>query len=269
MEGKLVGLKMHSTGTVKRPGIAVDVFLEAQPTQSEEKKLKTALATKLGANTDLTDFYALAKNDSILSIPVNDLYGMRNTQFGDLFGAATLAISLQMAPIKRSNQMQNCLIKRFGETASFDGRKIPVWPTARRIARADSKVLFADCKLGYRAKFLVKLAQMIAGGFPSLEELAQLPAEDARKKIMELPGIGDYSADIINPHGGFSIDVWSADIFGKIFFGKKADIGRSSIARIKAEGIRRWGKWARLAFVYIVHDLPHINELTGLGLRLA
>lgn len=71
---------------------------------------------------------------------------------------------------------------------------------------------------------------------------------------MEMPGIGDYSADLMNPHGGFSIDAWSADIFGKLFFGKDAETNRSTIEKTKNEGINRWGKWARTAFVYVVHD---------------
>ena len=106
-------------------------------------------------------------------------------------------------------------------------------------------------------------------GFPTLEKLKKMTPEDAKKKILELPGIGDYSSDIINPHGGFSIDVWSADIFGKLFFGRDAETGRNAIEKIKAEGLRRWGKWARTAFVYVVHDIPRLSKRVGMELRLS
>jgi 3-methyladenine DNA glycosylase/8-oxoguanine DNA glycosylase len=100
----------------------------------------------------------------------------------------------------------------------------------------------------------MKTAEQIQGGFPIIEDLKKLTTEIAKEKIMEMPGIGDYSADLMNPHGGFSIDAWSADIFGKLFFGKDAETNRSTIEKTKNEGINRWGKWARTAFVYVVHD---------------
>jgi N-glycosylase/DNA lyase len=103
--------------------------------------------------------------------------------------------------------MQECIIERYGETAEFDGKRICTWPTEQVIANANTDELFKECKWGYRAKFLVNTARAIEDGFPSLEELKQITPGDAKKKIMELPGIGDYSADLMNPHGGFSIDV--------------------------------------------------------------
>jgi DNA-3-methyladenine glycosylase II len=263
----LVGVKLYSTGTVIKPEIQAQVFLAKAPTKAEKEHIESVLIAKLGADTDLKEFYALAAKDPILRDVVKDLYGLHNTGFSTVFGAATLAITLQMAPIARSNQMQECLVQKFGELAEFDGHKVRVWPKPHAIARAAVEVLFKDCKLGYRAKFLIKTAQVIEKCFPTLEELQQMTAEDAKKKIMELPGIGDYSSDIVSPHGGFSIDVWSADIFGKLFFGTKAEVGRKAIDRIKAEGLRRWGKWARTAFVYVVHDIPRISKRVGMPLR--
>ena len=268
LEGMLLGLRLSSRGTTDDPAVAVRCFAAAEPEAAVKKRIKELLTTMLGADYGLSEFYRMAEKDPVLKLAVRDLYGLHNTRFASLFAAATLAVTLQMAPIARSNRMQDCLIKRYGDTAVFDGHSVACWPEALAVARADVDVLFKDCSLGYRAKFLASAACKVAGGFPDMEELARMSAEEAKKKIMELPGVGDYSADIINPHGGFSIDVWSADIFGKLFFGAKAEVGRSSIERIKAEGIKRWGKWSRLAFVYVVHDLPGISRETGLDLRL-
>jgi DNA-3-methyladenine glycosylase II len=265
----LVGVKLRSNGTTEKPLINADVFLRSEPGKSRLAKIRATLTSKLGADADLSEFYSLAKKDEILRDTVKDLYGMHNTGFATLFAAATLAISLQMAPIAWSNRMQECIIKKYGETADFDGKSLRAWPTATVIAGASAEELSRQCKWGYRAKFLVKTAQAVEAGFPSLEELRQLPPDEAKRKIMDLPGIGDYSADLMNPHGGFSIDVWSADIFGKLFFGKDAATGRNAIDKIKEEGIKRWGKWARLAFVYVVHDIPRLSKRAGMQLRLS
>jgi hypothetical protein len=78
----------------------------------------------------------------------------------------------------------------------------------------------------------------------------------------------EYQFLSYNPHGGFPIDVWSADVFGKLFYGTGSEEGREEIGKIKEEGIRRWGKYAWMAFFYVVHDLEVLSKKLGLSLRL-
>jgi endonuclease III-like uncharacterized protein len=69
-----------------------------------------------------------------------------------------------------------------------------------------------------------------------MEELEKLEPNEARKMLLELPGIGDYSADIINPHGGFPIDAWSVEVFRKLFYGQEPIDKRKAIEGIKMRG---------------------------------
>ncbi len=264
----LTGVRLSSSGTVDRPSFKADVFLDASPSESQVDMIRDTLADKLAVNEDLRGFYRMAEADAILKHTVPDLYGMHSTKSGHLFAQATLAILLQMAPWQRSEYMMDCVIKTYGEFAEFDGKAVQVWPLPERIAAVPPEKLQSECKLGYRAKRLSKLAQRLAeGDFPTIERLSAMPEGEARRRLLELPGIGDYSADILNPHGGFPIDVWSAAIFGKLFFGRET-VGRDDIEKIKAEGVRRWGRWSWLAFMYIVHDLPKLSDKLGATLRL-
>jgi len=223
----------------------------------------------LGVNDDLAPFYAFARDDPILKHAVEDLYGMHDTFSHSLFARATLAILLQMTSIKRSNQMMNCVITRYGQTAEFAGKKIKTWPTHERISKLTPHQLAVTCKVGYRAKQLVKLAKvMTRNRGPTLTQLQGLTREEAKRKLMELPGIGDYSADIINRPGGFPIDVWSATVFGKLFYGKEPVNNREAVVEVKAEGIRRWGKWSWMAFFYVVQDLKNLSRKLNIALRL-
>jgi len=54
--------------------------------------------------------------------------------------------------------------------------------------------------LGFRAKYLKTIADLIKGGLPLLEGLGAMPFEDAKKELMTLKGIGEYSAEIALPH---------------------------------------------------------------------
>ena len=267
----LTGLKFTFKGTIKKPRIEAKIFLESEPSKEPLNKIKKTLVHSIGADDDLHEFYKLAKKDPILKYAVADLFGMHSTSSGDtVFPDAILAILLQMAPLKRSNEMMDCVISKYGERAEFDGENIYVWPSPQRLASINPETFAKDCKIGYRAKRIVKLAEkLVKEGFPTLQELETLSSEEAKKRLMELPGIGDYSADIINPHGGFPIDVWSAEVFSTLFFGKTPVNNREAVEEVKREGILRWGKWSWMAFFYIVQDLKNLSKRLSVKLRLA
>jgi 3-methyladenine DNA glycosylase/8-oxoguanine DNA glycosylase len=270
LDGALTGIRLVSKGTTKNPRINAKLFLKNRPGKEQLSKIKNLLAHEIGADDDLSGFYGFAKKDRILKHAVADLYGMHNTDSSTIFPDALLSILLQMTTLKRSNEMMDCVIKNYGELAEFDGKKIYAWPTPKGIAGHDATELSRICKLGYRAKHVVNLSRKLARErFPTTTELEMLKPEEAKAMLLELPGIGDYSADIINPHGGFPIDVWSAEVFGKLFYGKEPENNRDSIARIKQEGLRRWGEWSWMAFFYVVQDLENLSKKLRIKLRLS
>jgi 3-methyladenine DNA glycosylase/8-oxoguanine DNA glycosylase len=270
LNGTLIGLKFNSAGNVDNPRITAKIFLKKEPSNEKLGIIKKALVHSIGADDDLHEFYLLAEKDPILKYVVADLPGMHSTSSGDtVFPDAILAILLQMAPLKRSNEMMDCVIRKYGEKAEFDDKKVYVWPLPENIANLNPETFAKTCKIGYRAKRIIKLSEKIVKeGFPTLEELENLSSEEAKKRLLELPGIGDYSADIINPHGGFPIDVWSVEVFGKLFFGKEPENNRQAVEEVKIEGIQRWGKWSWMAFFYIVQDLENLSKKLNVQLRL-
>jgi 3-methyladenine DNA glycosylase/8-oxoguanine DNA glycosylase len=267
--GELVGIRLHSSGTLDKPRISVRVFSSKSFDVKLQSEAKRTLYRMLGADQELYEFYRFAKKDGILKHVIENLYGMHDTFTSAIFPDAALAILLQMAPLKRSNEMMASFIKTYGETAEFDGKKIKAWPTPERISRITPVELARKCKVGYRAKSIVKLAKMLSlGGFPSMEMLESMEPEKAKELLLELPGIGDYSADIINPHGGFPIDVWSAEVFGKLFFGREPRNNRDAVDRVKKEGLKRWGKCSWMAFFYVVQDLNDLSKRLEMKIRL-
>ena len=269
IDDRLVGIKLRSKGTVEQPRVMAEIFLEKKPNPDQLRSINRSVIRSIGADEDLSEFYSLAEEDGILKHVVVDLRGMHNTMASTIFPDAVLAITLQMTTLARSNQMMDCLQRTYGDVAEFDGKTVYTWPRPSSLTDLTPEVLAKACNMGYRAKHMVKLAKKIeSDGFPSVEELEKLTPREAKKLLLELPGIGDYSADIINPHGGFPIDVWSADVFGLLFFGKEPVDKDREIQLIKNEGIRRWGRWSWMAFYYVVQDLPNLSARLGLKLRL-
>jgi 3-methyladenine DNA glycosylase/8-oxoguanine DNA glycosylase len=265
-EGRPVGLEIRSRGTVEEPRVLVGVY--AAEEVSSRRELRDVLSVCLGAEQNLKEFYDFAMKDAILKHVVEGLYGMHDTQAVSLFNSVILSICLQMARLKRSMEMMEAIDREYGEAIEFDGRRVVLQPTAGRISRLDPAAFAKRCKLGYRARYIVGSAKMIEAGFPDMREIMGMPPDAAREKLTELPGIGDYAADVINPHGGFPIDAWSVDVFGLLFFGRQPEDRREAIERVKQEGIRRWGKWSWMAFFYVAQDLQNLSKRLGVQLRL-
>jgi len=264
--GEMFGLKLNSVGTVKKPEILCEVHSQKKLSANERRELPDTIAWVLSLKEDIGQFYALAEHDLLVKSLVEDLYGMRRTKRPDIFPMLVLAVTLQMAPIKRSDQMMNLLIKEYGEKIAFDGEEVSYWPSPEKIARADVRELEGKCKLGYRAKILKGIAQALCKGFPTLRELEKMPAEEARTKLMELKGIGEYSADIVSPHPGFALDVWSAKIFSVLLLGREAESPRSVIPKLKKIAEDRWGRWRGYVFTYVLNDLKNLSRRFNLNL---
>jgi DNA-3-methyladenine glycosylase II len=148
-------------GTTEQPRINAELFLKNQPEPEQLNIMKRSLVHDLSADGDLSEFYKLARKDSILKLVVEDLYGMHSTSSSTIFPDALLAILLQMTTFKRSDEMMSCLITKYGKVAEFDGQKVQVWPLPKAIAKHDAPELAKACNLGYRAKFVANLARKL------------------------------------------------------------------------------------------------------------
>lgn len=263
---KLMGLKLESSGTLMEPRIRCAVFSDEEIIGVEKGDITLRIKRALRTEEDINEFYEMARKDDILRDVVKDLYGMRTIRWQDLFPALILAVTLQMAPMKRSSQMMDLLIENFGDKIFFDGETVLYWPSPERITQTDIEELKTKVKLGYRAKNLSSIAKTLTRSFPTMEELSVMPHEEAKKKLLSLRGIGDYSAELVAPNFGFPLDIWSAKIFHVLFFGEETESPREAIQELKKIANERWGKWKGHAFVYVLNDLPEISKRIGFDL---
>ncbi|MBT0158415.1 hypothetical protein G4O51_00330 [Candidatus Bathyarchaeota archaeon A05DMB-2] len=266
--GELLGLKIWSTGTLQKPRMHCAVYSKAKVGNLEKQGITRMVKRALKAEEDLTEFYRLSRRDDILRGVVKDLYGMHTVGWPELFPALILAVTLQMAPMKRSNQMMDLLVEYFGDKASFDGKTMRYWPSAETIAAKSVKELQTKAKLGYRAGNLVAIAEVLKDDFPTMDELWAMEPEEAKKKLLTLRGIGDYSAELVMPRMGFPLDVWSAKIFHVLFYDKEPENPRDVIPALKKVAEQRWGRWRGYAFVYVLNDLPALSKRIGVDLTL-
>jgi len=264
-EGIPIGVKARKSGQ----SLSLDLYSVRKLSAGQTASLKHLMGESLGVDEDLSQFYKLMRKHPMLKGVAKHLYGMREGWGMNIFSSLTLAILLQMAPIKRSQEMWDCLIKYYGQEIAFDGRTVRLWPDEKTIAACQPRVLAARCRLGYRAKFLVRMARQLVAGFPGLDELAKMTPEAANDKLMELYGVGEYTAGFASPFPSFSLDVWSIKIFYPILFGRRVPgkDPRAAIPKANAEAIRRWGDWRGLVLVYVLNDLDYLAKEFGIPIK--
>lgn len=96
-----------------------------------------------------------------------------------------------------------------------------VFPTPEKLAACSEEQL-RECGTGYRAPYIQNTSAMIRDGFP-LESLRNMTLEQARKQIVQLPGVGPKVADCILLYSlghddAFPMDVWMKRVMRTMFF---------------------------------------------------
>jgi 3-methyladenine DNA glycosylase/8-oxoguanine DNA glycosylase len=258
-----VGIRASSSASGR---VVADIFAERALSASDRRRLRERLRRALGVDEDLKPLYRLMRRDRVLKHLAVRLYGMHRGWGMGLFSSLTLAVLLQMAPIQRSENMWACLLRTYGRKISFDGRTVRLWPSADRVASLPPRDLARRCRLGYRARFLVKLARQLRRGFPDVDELASMPPEEARSRLMGLYGVGEYTAGFASPHPSFSLDVWSVQIFYPLLFGRplRESDRRSAIPRASRRAEKLWGPWRGAILVYVLNDLEYLGTKFGI-----
>jgi len=252
--GRPVGLKLSSASSGH---VTAAVYTRQELAGPARLDVRSALEFGLGKSNDLDGFYRFARKDDVLRRTVRDLFGMRVSRMDEIFGRVILAISLQMAQLSRSRQMMDSVLRLCGTRVWFEGREMILWPSPEKVARLAPADLREKANMGYRADRLSAAAKYLADNPLSIRELDALSDEEAVEKVMEIPGIGRYSAGIILGRSA-PIDAWSVIVMSELLLGKTPENPRAEIDAVNGIIDRRWGRWSWMAFAYILNDLENL-----------
>lgn len=110
---------------------------------------------------------------------------------------------------------------------SFNNIDYYSFPEPNEIAQLSEEYIREKYKVGFRAKYIKETSERIASGEFSLDEIRELPYEEAKKKLMSLAGIGPKVSDCIllfsfQKQEAFPIDVWVNRVMKTLYLGEKA-----------------------------------------------
>lgn len=259
-----VGLALQAAGTETNPSVLVSLFSDIDLSDEQIRFVHQQLIKGLDLHVDLSSFYSVIAKYPLLQIAVEDLRGMRAAPLLDLFSRVVLAILLQATSSGRTDRMLSALCTSFGEHLLFNGRDICLIPEPSVVAGIPEEILRHACKVGYRGKFLIGCAEaLLAGGIPSLGALESLPANQAHKALLQLPGIGEYAAEIVTPHPSFPVDIWSVQLFRRVFEITADDNPRDVIRAVRRRAKEEFGEWQHYAYAYLIEDWDRLSSVIG------
>jgi N-glycosylase/DNA lyase len=127
------------------------------------------------------------------------------------------------------------------------------FPCPARLARTTEEEL-RECKMGFRAPYLLETARLIAGGQFDVGRLPALPIETARAELMQLPGVGRKIADCVllfacGFESAFPVDVWVMKALRQLYFPRR----RFSPQRLHRFAATHFGPWGGYAQQYLFH----------------
>jgi 3-methyladenine DNA glycosylase/8-oxoguanine DNA glycosylase len=155
-----------------------------EPLDDETRPVALAL---LGAPFDLVAFYDWARDDPVLRELTEMLSGFRPPLAPDPFESLVTSITAQQVSLFAAFAIRNRLIKRFGRQIG----EAYAFPTAERLREASHDELTALGFSNRKAEYVLGLAQEPI----DLRELASLPDEEVKQRLVSIRGIGEWTAE--------------------------------------------------------------------------
>ncbi|WZL73797.1 DNA glycosylase [Clostridiaceae bacterium 35-E11] len=154
----------------------------------------------------------LSQNDAVMKKAVTHGYGIRilNQDVWETLISFIISSNKGIQMIKRSIES---LSERYGTFLGvYRGRKYYDFPTPEALLNKSIEEI-RKSHMGYRAKYIVDTAAVVAEKQINLYNLKNLSTEDARTQLIRLSGVGPKVSDCIllfsvEKTDAFPIDVW-------------------------------------------------------------
>lgn len=188
----LVLIEIGSVGTVDDPR------LEARLLAARGDLDETALVAKIrrvaNVDADLAPFYAYARQHPALHTLIEPLYGLHTFQADTFFEAVALTVIEQQITLKMAQMAERWLLHWANDSITYEGATYYTFPDPLKLAACTIDDLIPMKITGIRIKVILDIAKQIASGALDLEGLRDHPREVVYPALMNLRGIGHWTA---------------------------------------------------------------------------
>lgn len=159
----------------------------------------------LGLDVDSAPLRAIARRDPVVRQLLRDRPGFRPRGFWSPYEAAVWAVLTQRVTQAHAVSVSAWLADTHGERVGVDGRELTALPAPEVLAGIDAVPGLPRVKVARLRSVGVAATEGVFDG----ARLRSLDVDVARKELMEVEGIGAFSADLVLMRGAQHPDVWS------------------------------------------------------------
>lgn len=254
--GKSLGLKFENKGTVQKPEIKLTVYSQKALPWGYLDALLPEITWRFNFDQDISYFCRTFAKDTKIGAAIKKWEGMKPIAANSLYEALVIYLVLQNATVRRSVQMLENLFSRFGKKLTFDNVTLSAFWPPTAIAHSSEDELRA-LKVGYRAKFLLRISEQFENRTIDEFALRSKQKEEVKKEVLKLYGIGKASAEYLLFGDFYFLDAletippWEQKIMSRLLFSRKL-VPAGKILNFFKSGYRSYEK---LAFHYIWEDV--------------
>jgi N-glycosylase/DNA lyase len=149
----------------------------------------------LRLDDDLDAIISATPDEAVLKQAYDTYDGMRLVRDPPFSCLVSFICSAQMR-VSRIYTMQRRLAETYGDTIELDGQQYHAFPTPEQLATATEAEL-RELKLGYRAPYVQRTAEMVANGEATVGAAREMSYEAAREHLTQFVGVGQKVADCV------------------------------------------------------------------------
>ena len=211
MGGEFVEVSVRQTGRPEAPRLQVTV-IGARRVPGVESFVTAALNRMLGLQASLSEFYTIAETDDRLWRLSQRFRGLKPPRFPTVFEAVANGIACQQITLTLGIRVLNRLAATYG--AAIEGSALHAFPQPHDLARQDAEELKRLKLSRQKAVALTELSCAIVEQSVDLEALATLDDETAIAQLLQLQGVGRWTAEYALLRGLGRLHVFPGDDVG-------------------------------------------------------
>jgi len=169
--------------------------LNGKPTASQATEVVKYIREWLDLDTDLKPFYAMCEKDKLLKGLVESFYGYRIVGQPDLFESIVWAVLGQQINLQFAYTLKQKFVEQFGEAIVLNDDTYYLFPTPEVVAKLAEGQLLPLQFSRQKAAYTINIARAFAEGTISKEKLFTLSLKEAKERLMEIKGVGNWTAN--------------------------------------------------------------------------
>ena len=252
--GRPIELAMQQTGSSAAPRLTVTATPPLR-TLPERQQAHSAVDRLLGLRIDLTDWYDTAATDTRLGALADTFRGMKPPRFPTMFEAVVNAFACQQLSLEVGLELLNRLATISGARLGAPREARSAFPTPHGIARLPPAKYRAIGFSRQKVRALLGLAQAITRRELDLEFLQLEGDAFVRQRLLELRGVGRWTAEYVLLRGLGRLHVFPGDDAGAQkrlarWLGRSPPLDYAGVRRV----LEQWQPHAGLVYFHLLLD---------------